>query len=263
MDLASAEAKDLNHDWIGVDHLVLGLLHPEAPGRAREVIESFGVVLPEARAALVDAMGDPFEPHDRGRVIPPATQLIVERANLQAVLLQDEKVDSEHILLAIADRWGALQLSRFLSAHGMDADGIRERILAPPRPRKATRRRAEAPSPRRQLAAMAAWSELDLRPTPSGRDPLVRRPWGSAVFEDASGRPVRRGVALLQYFIDRDGNPVLTKDGRPVHFLIDDGGRPVLDEEGAPRLTAVDIPPGSEVRAWPRGQRRGIADLTP
>jgi hypothetical protein len=56
---------------------------------------------------------------------------------------------------------------------------------------------------------------------------LATRAWvaGSAVFADAEGQTFRWGLALRQYFIDRDGNPVLTVDGRPVHLLVDDRGQ--------------------------------------
>jgi hypothetical protein len=52
---------------------------------------------------------------------------------------------------------------------------------------------------------------------------LATRAWvaGSAVFADAEGQTFRWGLALRQYFIDRDGNPVLTADGQPVHRLVD------------------------------------------
>src|SRR5215213_1718290 len=40
---AASEAQELNHPWIGDDHLVLGLLHPDCPGAARPVLESFGI----------------------------------------------------------------------------------------------------------------------------------------------------------------------------------------------------------------------------
>jgi hypothetical protein len=43
------------------------------------------------------------------------------------------------------------------------------------------------------------------------RDPRRRKPWGSKVFVDADGNAVRQGLALRQYLIDRDGNPVLTQ----------------------------------------------------
>lgn len=52
-------------------------------------------------------------------------------------------------------------------------------------------------------------------------------PWGSRIFVDADGEPIKwaDGQALRQYFIDRDGHPVLTSDGRPVHFVHDEHGQ--------------------------------------
>jgi hypothetical protein len=71
----------------------------------------------------------------------------------------------------------------------------------------------------------------------------------SAVFHDAGGGPITQGIWLRQYFVDRDGNPVLTKDGRPVHFMIDDEGHEVLDEAGNRILVPVDVPPGSILKS--------------
>ena len=93
---------------------------------------------------------------------------------------------------------------------------------------------------------------LQLAPTPEGRDPRRRRPWGSAVFVGADGRTFRQGIALRQYFIDRDGNPVLTADGRPVHMLVNEHGAQVRDAEGR-IIGPVEIPPGC--RAMARHER--------
>ena len=67
------------------------------------------------------------------------------------------------------------------------------------------------------------------------------------MFTDASGRTFQQGRAVRQYFIDRDGHPVLTTDGRPVHLLLDDRGEPVRDEHGKGIIGPVEVPPGCEV----------------
>jgi hypothetical protein len=56
-----------------------------------------------------------------------------------------------------------------------------------------------------------------------------------------------RGWSPLRCFIDRDGHPVLTADGRPVHVVVDEQGRAVRGEHGHWVLTPVEVPPGVEV----------------
>jgi len=102
--LAAAEARALHHDWVGQDHLVLALLHPDCPGRARAVLTSLGVTAAPLREAFVASMGDPHEPNRRGMTWSPAAQLLLARANVEAVALADAEVASEHILLALLSR---------------------------------------------------------------------------------------------------------------------------------------------------------------
>ena len=96
---------------------------------------------------------------------------------------------------------------------------------------------------------------LELTPTPDGKDPRRRMPWGSRSFVDADGTPIKQtdGLELRQYFVDRDGNPVLTRDGRPVHGVFDEHGHDVLAEDGRPLVVPVEIPEGSRVEPHTRG----------
>jgi hypothetical protein len=57
------------------------------------------------------------------------------------------------------------------------------------------------------------------------------------------------GGLARQYFLDRDGYPVLTTDGQPVHVVVDEHGMPVLDEHGRQLLGPVEVPPGGQVIA--------------
>ena len=90
---------------------------------------------------------------------------------------------------------------------------------------------------------------LELAVTPGGKDPRRRMPWGSRIFVDPDGKPIKRadGQALRQYHVDRDGYPVRTSDGQPVHAVFDEHGRGVTDEDGRPLIVPVQVPEGSSV----------------
>jgi ATP-dependent Clp protease ATP-binding subunit ClpA len=101
----------------------------EYPGAAPSILESFAVTWAEVRAAFVEALGDPFEPSGSSREIPPATQLILERARLRAMELQDQDVSSEHVLLVLTEKWDNLAVSAFLRKRGLHAETVRERVV--------------------------------------------------------------------------------------------------------------------------------------
>jgi len=252
-NLAGADAQALHHDWIGPEHLLAALVHPDCPGAARLVLASLGVTAERLQQARQRSFIDPFEPGSGWKKASPAFQLVLERAHLEAVLLADAEVTSEHVLLALTSHWAKdAAITARPSRPGLDPAAVRRRVLdltegvaVPPPP--------EAAWP--QLDPEAAMGRvapgLELAATPDGKDPRRRMPWGSRIFVDPDGRPIKRadGQALRQYYIDRDGNPVLTTDGQPVHAVFDEHGREVTDEDGRPLIVPVEIPDGSSVEA--------------
>jgi ATP-dependent Clp protease ATP-binding subunit ClpC len=73
LDLAMAEARELNHRYVGTEHLLLGLL-VEAKGIAAQVLGSFGVTLENARAEVCRILGTeraPQPPTDEPVIEPP------------------------------------------------------------------------------------------------------------------------------------------------------------------------------------------------
>jgi predicted DNA-binding transcriptional regulator AlpA len=246
MNRAASEARELNHPWIGDEHLVLGMLHPDCPGAARRVLESFGIRAEPFRQAFIAGMGDPWETTTTHRTLSPATQLVLERANLEAARLADAEVASEHVLLALINR-GHFPPG-WIARSGITAEVVRQRVLDATEgvvlPEAAP---LEPPPP-----SQAPWAHaLDLAPNPLGHDPRRRGPWGSRGFGVPLGRPAKRGGWAGQYFIDRDGYPVLTTDGQPVHFVVDEDTVPVLDEHGHHMLGPVEIPEGARLITGP------------
>jgi Clp amino terminal domain, pathogenicity island component len=249
MDLAAKESFALNHPWDDLDHLVLGMLHPDCPGAARAVLHSFGAQVEPLRQVFVDSLGDPFDKTPRA-ALPPATQLTLERANLEAARLADAKVSSEHVLLALTGQWDSGIVTGWLARCGITAEAVRRRVadvtegVALPEPAP-----LGEPVPREPVAT----GGLELAPNPMGKDPLRRKPWGSVAFQVPQGRPIRPDMIPRQYFLDRDGYPVLTTDGRPVHFVVDEDLVPVLDPHGRYMLGPVEVPPGGTVTARHKG----------
>lgn len=246
--LALQEAQALHHRSIVEDHLLVALLHPGSPGQARAVLRSLGITLERLRQALLAAGGDRYEPGLDMVWFHPDVRLLLERANLEAVLLNDSEVASEHLLLSMTHRWDRSEGMHWLQRCGIDGAAVRRRVMdlteGVPLPEAAPLvEPAAEPDPT---------AGLDLAPTPDGKDPRRRRPWGSAVFTDADGLPLTQGRAMLQYYIDRDGNPVLTTDGRPVHVLLDEDGNDLLDEQGESRIGPVEVPAGAEIQRSPQ-----------
>jgi hypothetical protein len=248
-DLAADQAFALNHDSIGLDHLLLAMLQPRCPGAAGAVLQSFGVHADRLRRALIDSRGDPYGAKPTSVRTSEASQRTLERALVEAVVLADAEVTSEHVLLALTRRWErGCFATGWLNDRGISADAVRQRVV------EITERVVlpEVPTalpepPLSDRPSVAA--ELELAPNPLGHDPRRRLPWRSMAFDVPEDRPLRAGSLRRQYYLDRDGYPVLTTDGQPVHVVVDDDGVPVLDEHGHRMLGPVEIPPGGEVTA--------------
>lgn len=125
--LAQEEARRLSHDYIGSEHILLGLLR-EGEGMACEVLNSLGVNLETIRVevekqvpkgSLVPTLGDaPFTPHAK-RVL----ELSVDEARL----LKHNYVGTEHLLLGLI-REGEGVGSRVLTDLGVDLKKVRNAV---------------------------------------------------------------------------------------------------------------------------------------
>jgi hypothetical protein len=262
-NLAGEEAQARNHTWIGPEHLLAALVHPDCPGTARAVLASLGITAERLQQARERSFVDPFEPGSGWKQASPAFQLVLERANLEAVLLADAEVTSEHVLLALTSHWARNAATTGLRRRrGLDPAEVRRRVLDLTEGMAVPPPKAPEPELDPETAMGQVAPGLELAPTPGGKDPRRRMPWGSRVFMDADGGAITRadGYALRQYYIDRDGYPVLTSDGRPVHAVLDEHGREVTDEDGRPLIAPVQIPDGSSVEApAPPGLRRSVS----
>lgn len=244
--LACEQARDLNHLSVEPHHLVLALAQPVCPGMASTVLKSLGLDVERLRRDLVAFSGDLFEPHDNDLRTAPAASVALARASLAAADLQDDEVASEHLLLVLGEerpayRWSLIPLQ-------IAGAPLFDRVLAVTEGATPLSELPPAEQPRQADADPG--SEPDLARSPSGYDPRRRKPWRSALFRDPNGQPVSEGAFPRQYWIDRDGHPVLTTTGQPVHDVDGPDGTPTVDDGGRGALTPVDVPQGSRVESY-------------
>src|SRR5215217_4750675 len=98
--LAQEEARMLSHDYIGTEHILLGLIH-QGEGVAAEALESLGISLEAARAQVEEIKGQ-GQQAPSGRVpFTPRVKKVLELSLREALQLGNNYIETEHILLGL------------------------------------------------------------------------------------------------------------------------------------------------------------------
>jgi ATP-dependent Clp protease ATP-binding subunit ClpA len=125
--LAQEEARQLDHNYIGTEHLLLGLLR-EGHGTAFEALKSLGVSLEAARQQVEEIIG-------RGKRTPsghipftPRAKKTLELALREALQLGHDYIGTEHILLGLI-REGDGVAAQMLARLGIDLNVVRRRVI--------------------------------------------------------------------------------------------------------------------------------------
>jgi Clp amino terminal domain, pathogenicity island component len=125
--LAQEEARALKHNYIGTEHLLLGLLREEE-GLANRVLESFGVSAAEVRAQVARIVGHGDEVSTGQIPFTPRAKKVLELSLREALSLGHDYIGTEHILLGLA-REGEGLANRILLDFDADAEKIRDEVL--------------------------------------------------------------------------------------------------------------------------------------
>ncbi|TMC74693.1 MAG: hypothetical protein E6J13_01175 [Chloroflexi bacterium] len=126
--LAQDEAIRFNHNYIGVEHLLLGLVR-EGEGVAARVLNSLGVELSKARTAVEFIIGRGDSTTRPNEItLSPRTKKVIELAVDEARKLGHSYVGTEHILLGVA-REGQGVASGVLESLGVSVDNIRQQVV--------------------------------------------------------------------------------------------------------------------------------------
>jgi ATP-dependent Clp protease ATP-binding subunit ClpC len=158
--LAQDEARMLNHNYIGTEHLLLGLLRDEE-GLAARALESLKVTVEDVRARVEQIVGKGDEVTPGQIPFTPRAKKVLELALREGLSLGHDSIGTEHILLGLV-RENEGVAARILLDFDADADKIRNEIIrmlggpgGPPSGRKGRRMRRMRPSP--------VEGELDIR----------------------------------------------------------------------------------------------------
>lgn len=125
--LAQDEARRFGHNYIGTEHLLIGLLREEE-GLAARVLDSVGLTVEEVRAQVTRIVGQGDE-HPTGRIpFTPRAKRVIELALLEALSLGHNYVGTEHLLLGLVRENEGVG-ARIMLDFDADAEKVRNEII--------------------------------------------------------------------------------------------------------------------------------------
>src|SRR5437870_12984889 len=125
--LAQEEARLLNHNYIGTEHLLLGLIH-EGEGLAAKALESLGVSLEQVRGQVEEMIGVGTATPQGHIPFTPRAKKVLELSLRDALQLGHNYIGTEHILLGVL-REGEGVAANVLTKLGLELQKVRQAVL--------------------------------------------------------------------------------------------------------------------------------------
>src|ERR687895_598789 len=125
--LAQEEARTLKHNYIGTEHILLGLLREEE-GLAARVLESLDITVERVRAQVVRIVGSGEEVTSGQIPFTPRAKKVLELALREALSLGHNYIGTEHILLGLV-RENEGVAARILLDFDADSEKIRNEVI--------------------------------------------------------------------------------------------------------------------------------------
>ncbi|MGI5952293.1 MAG: Clp protease N-terminal domain-containing protein, partial [Brooklawnia sp.] len=125
--LAQDEAKMLNHNYIGTEHILLGLIH-EGEGVAAKALEQMGISLEAVREQVEEIIGH-GQTQPTGHIpFTPRAKKVLELSLREALQMNHSYIGTEHILLGLI-REGEGVAAQVLIKLGADLNRVRNTVL--------------------------------------------------------------------------------------------------------------------------------------
>jgi ATP-dependent Clp protease ATP-binding subunit ClpA len=236
---AQEEARGLQHNYIGTEHILLGLLAVQH-SVASKVLDNFGMTHDAVREEVIARVGTGTVTMPGHIPFTPRAKKILELALREALQLQHNYIGTEHILLGLV-REGEGVGALIIKAHGADLDALREAVieLLPATQARAGQRML------RRLGSGAESAEEDLPATPAAEASVT------AAVRLAGPRPVGSHHLLLAALDDPDSAAARTLVSLGVDL-----------DQAREALRTVDVTGTSDEQPEERGRRHMVLRVT-
>jgi ATP-dependent Clp protease ATP-binding subunit ClpC len=125
--LAQEEARLLNHNYIGTEHILLGLIH-EGEGVAARGLEGLGISLESVRSQVVEIIGQGAQAPSGHIPFTPRAKKVLELSLREALQLGHNYIGTEHILLGLI-REGEGVAAQVLQKLGAELHKVRQTVI--------------------------------------------------------------------------------------------------------------------------------------
>ncbi|MFI5063653.1 MAG: Clp protease N-terminal domain-containing protein [Streptosporangiales bacterium] len=125
--LAQEEARMLSHNYIGTEHILLGLIH-EGEGVAAKALESLGISLEAVRQQVEEIIGQGQQAPSGHIPFTPRAKKVLELSLREALQLGHNYIGTEHILLGLI-REGEGVAAQVLVKLGADLNRVRQQVI--------------------------------------------------------------------------------------------------------------------------------------
>lgn len=125
--LAQEEARMLNHNYIGTEHILLGLIH-EGEGVAAKALESMGISLEDVRREVEEIIGQGSQPHTGHIPFTPRAKKVLELSLREGLQMGHKYIGTEFLLLGLI-REGDGVAAQVLTKLGADLPRVRQQVI--------------------------------------------------------------------------------------------------------------------------------------
>ena len=125
--LAQEEARMLNHNYIGTEHILLGLIH-EGEGVAAKALESMGISLDDVRREVEEIIGHGSQPHTGHIPFTPRAKKVLELSLREGLQMGHKYIGTEFLLLGLI-REGEGVAAQVLVKLGADLPRVRQQVI--------------------------------------------------------------------------------------------------------------------------------------